>query len=184
MDDAMILDLYFNRSEAAIAETARKYGNYCLTVAANILGNRQDTEECVNDTYLKAWEAIPPEHPTEFKAYLGKITRNLALNKYKAAGAKKRGGGFSAVTYEFEQCFSSSFNVESEFDMRETGYRIDSFLRGIEKENRVIFIRRYWYGDSVKQISERLNISQSKVKSSLFRTRNKLRAALESEGIL
>ena len=180
----MILDLYLDRSETAIAETSNKYGSYCHTIAANILGNTQDAEECVNDTYMKAWNVIPPERPLKFKAFLGKVTRNIALNKYEAKNAKRRGGDFARIADEFEQCLPSAMSVDSEFDARETGRLIDAFLRELDKESRVIFVRRYWYGESVKDIAARLEVGQGKVKSSLFRTRNKLKAKLESEGVL
>jgi len=183
LDDNLILDLYTDRCESAISETAQKYGSYCLKIAANILGDSQDAEECVNDTYMKAWDSIPPKRPPAFGAFLGKITRNLSLNRFKAKNTQKRGGGFSIVYDELEECLPSRESVESEFDMKETGLLISNFLKLCEKESRTVFVRRYWYGDSVKEIARRFGMSESKVKSSLFRTRNKLKLFLESEGV-
>jgi len=183
MDDNLILDLYYNRSESAITETASKYGGYCFAIAANILSDSQDSEECVNDTYMKAWEAIPPQRPAVFGAFLGKITRNLSLNRYKARNAQKRSGDFSLVYEELQECLPAAENVEHDFDSKRTGVLISKFLRSVQKDNRTIFVRRYWYGDSVGAIAKRFGMSESKVKSSLFRTRNKLRAELEKEGI-
>ena len=185
MDDTIIIELYQNRSETAIAETARKYGSYCLTIAANILKNREDAEECVNDTYYKVWEAIPPEQPVNFLAFIGRIIRNLSLDKYKAKKRKKRfGDEFSLLLSELEDSIPSGGNVENAVDEVLIGESIDGFLAGIDKESRVIFMRRYFYADSVKLIAERLSISESKVKSNLFRTRNKLKTHLESEGLI
>jgi RNA polymerase sigma-70 factor (ECF subfamily) len=185
MDDTMILELYQNRSESAITETASKYGSYCLAIATNILKNRQDAEECVNDTYYKVWEAIPPEHPAVFSSFIGRITRNTSLDKYKTRKRKKRfGNEFGLLLSELEDCISSDRKVEDEVDEMLLSACVDNFLSGIDKESRVIFIRRYFYADSVKQVAERLVISESKVKSNLFRTRNRLKAHLESEGMI
>ncbi|MCL1824109.1 MAG: sigma-70 family RNA polymerase sigma factor [Oscillospiraceae bacterium] len=186
MDDNMILDLYFKRSETAVGETARKYGSYCLAIALNILGNKEDAEECVNDTYYKAWEAIPPQNPPLLRAFLGKITRNLSLNKYKSKHTQKRGGNLASVFEELEQCLpaASPNSVEDEFDAKEAGKLISAFLRAEKEESRVIFIRRYWYGDSTEKIAQRFQISQSKVKSTLFRTRGRLKLTLEKGGVV
>ncbi|MDR2532742.1 MAG: sigma-70 family RNA polymerase sigma factor [Oscillospiraceae bacterium] len=185
MDDTMIIELYQNRSESAIAETASKYGSYCLAIATNILKNREDAEECVNDTYYKVWEAIPPEQPASFSSFIGRITRNTSLNKYKSRKRNKRfGNEFSLLLSELEDCIPSSKKVEEEAENLFTSESISRFLYSIDKESRVIFMRRYYYADSVKQVAERLVMSESKVKSNLFRTRNKLKAHLESEGLL
>jgi RNA polymerase sigma-70 factor (ECF subfamily) len=185
MDDIMILELYQNRSESAIAETASKYGSYCLAIANNILKNRQDAEECVNDTYYRVWEAIPPKEPAVFSSFIGRITRNLSIDKYKARNTKKRAGNeFAVLLSELEYCIPSGRKVEDEVDEMFAAESIDKFLSGVDKESRVIFMRRYFYADSLKQIAERLLISESKVKSNLFRTRNKLKTHLESEGVL
>ena len=184
MDDNMILDLYWARSESAISETAQKYGGYCTKIAMNILQNSEDTEECVNDTYLKTWNAIPPQRPTIFSSFLGKIIRNLSLNKYKEQRAKKR-GGYEVVLLldELEDCVPSSNRVEYEYEVGVIAQTIDRFLHSIDAESRIVFVRRYWYVDSIRSIAARFQMSESKVKSMLFRTRSKLRIYLEKEGI-
>jgi RNA polymerase sigma-70 factor (ECF subfamily) len=184
MNDNAILDLYLSRSETAIDETARKYGKYCFVIANNILRDNQEAEECVNDVYMKAWEVIPPQRPTSFNAFLGKITRNISLNKLKARSTQKRKGDFVLAFDELEQCLPSKVDIEGEFDAKQTGALLSDFLHLCEKESRIIFIRRYWYGDNVKTIAARLCMSESKVKSSLFRTRKKLKQYLESEGVV
>ncbi|MCL2167252.1 MAG: sigma-70 family RNA polymerase sigma factor [Clostridiales bacterium] len=185
MDDEMILDLYWERSESAIDETAKKYEGYCAVIANNILNNKEDTEECVNDTYLKAWEGIPPQRPAIFRSFLGKITRNLALNKYKEQRSQKRGGGEVALLFsELEDCIPSSSNVELESEAGIVVNIINSFLMAMNNESRNVFVRRYWYADSVGAIASRYQMSESKVKSMLFRTRNTLKKHLENEGVV
>jgi RNA polymerase sigma-70 factor (ECF subfamily) len=180
----MILDLYWARSESAISETALKYGRYCAQIAMNILQNSEDTGECVNDTYLNAWNAIPPQRPIIFSSFLGKITRNLSLNKYKEQRAKKRGGHeIALVLDELEDCIPSGCAVEAEYEAGVIAKAIDSFLFSIDAESRIIFVRRYWYADTIIEIASRFKISESKVKSTLFRTRNKLKIHLEKEGV-
>lgn len=179
----MILNLYWERSESAISETAAKYGHYCGTIAMNILHSREDSDECVNDTYLKAWNAIPPERPNVFSTFLGRITRNLSLDKFKARNAQKRGGEAALLLRELEDCIPSRGRVEDEVEATLLAESIDRFLSGIGCEGRVIFIRRYWYADTIADIAGRFQLSESKVKSNLFRTRNKLKNYLEKEGI-
>jgi RNA polymerase sigma-70 factor (ECF subfamily) len=184
VEDSLILDLYFARSESAISETAAKYGKYCHTVAMNILRNNEDAEECVSDTYLKTWDAIPPQRPTIFSAFLGKITRNLSLNRYREQRAQKRGGGeIPLLLDELEECLPSARNVETEAEGNAVVQAINAFLDSLTAADRVVFIRRYWYADSIAAIAARYQMSESKAKSMLFRTRNKLRAYLEKEGI-
>lgn len=184
MEDEAIIGLYWSRSESAVAETAKKYGGYLFRIAVNILKNKQDSEECVNDTYMKAWSAIPPERPVKLPPYLGRITRNLSINKYEKRKAKKRAGDETAVIFgELEECIPSRDNIEKDYESGLTGEMISGFLRTISEESRIVFVRRYWYADSVALISERLKISQSKVKTTLFRTRVRLREHLEREGI-
>jgi len=181
----MILDLYFARSESAISETADKYGNYCFSISVNILQNNEDSEECVSDTYLRTWDAIPPQRPMNFRAFLGKIVRNLSLNKYKERRTKKHGGGEPALLFsELEDCIPSGSSVEAESEANEVIEAINSFLTSIDSESRIVFVRRYWYADSVKAIAENFQMSESKVMSMLFRTRNKMRVYLEQEGVV
>ena len=184
MDDSMIIDLFWERSESAINETALKYGNYCTRIAMNILQSREDSEECVNDTYLNTWNAIPPQRPTKLSAFLGRITRNLSFNKYKARNTQKRGGtDIELMLSELEDCIPSGSSVEADYEAGQTAKLIDRFLASSKPENRIIFVRRYWYADSIVAISERFGMSESKVKSSLLRTRNKLKDYLEKEGV-
>ena len=184
MTDAEIIDLYWERSESAIHETAHRYGPYCRTIAMNILRNEEDSEECVNDTYLNAWNSIPPERPSVFPAFLGRIARNLALDRYKARKAQKRASDETALLLsELEDCIPSGRSVEDEFEARAAAEAIDRFLSRIGKEDRILFVRRYWYADSIIMIARRFAVSESKVKTNLFRTRNKLRDYLEKEGI-
>ena len=185
MNDEKIVDLYWERTETAIDETAKIYGNYLFTIANNILQNAEDAKECVNDTYLKAWNNIPPVRPAIFQAFLGKITRNLSLNKYKEQRAEKRGGGEADLIYsELEDCISSKNSVEGEYEKGLVTKAINSFLISLRTENRVVFVRRYWYADSVRVIADRLQMSESKVKSMLFRTRKALKTYLENEGVI
>ena len=184
MEDNMILDLYWARHESAINETADKYGNYCFAIAANITQSNEDAEECVNDTYLKAWGAIPPQRPDNFRAFLGKITRNLSLNKYKGQRTGKHGGGEVALLLsELEDCIPSNNTVEAEFEESRVVEIINACLLSMGSEERVVFARRYWYADSIGAIALRFQMSESKVKSMLFRTRKALKNYLEKEGV-
>ncbi|MDF2654760.1 MAG: hypothetical protein K0R19_1234 [Bacillota bacterium] len=184
MDDHAIIELFYSRSETAIHETSQKYGNYCSRIAMNILANKEDSEECVSDTYFKTWNAIPPQRPEVLRSFLGRITRNLSLNRYKEKRRQKRGGDeVDLLLSELEGCVSSDHTVETELERGRIAGTINKFLYSIEIEHRVIFIRRYWYVDSISSIAKRLGVSESKVKSVLFRTRNRLRAYLEKEGV-
>lgn len=185
MTDGDIIKLYFERSEKAIKETDTKYGNYCMTIAENILRSRPDSEECVNDTYLRAWNSIPPQMPQRLSAYLGKITRNLAINRYNKLSAKKRGGSETEVTLcELEHCLPSDNTTEREFDEKRLTKALEDFLKKQSKEKRRIFLLRYWYSFSIGEIAKELSQSESKVTSTLFRLRLKLKDYLEKEGIL
>ncbi|MCL2055552.1 MAG: sigma-70 family RNA polymerase sigma factor [Oscillospiraceae bacterium] len=185
MEDELIIGLYFSRSEAAITETEKKYGGYLLKIAMNILQSREDSEECVSDTYLKVWNVIPPERPLKFLPFLGKITRNLSIDRYDKGKAKKRGGGEAALIFdELEDCIRAGSNIEKEYEDGLVAESISDFLRNQKEENRIVFVRRYWYADSVFSISERYGMSESKVKTILFRTRNKLKIHLEKEGMM
>jgi len=185
MDDKQIIELYNERSETAISETANKYGKYCYYIAHNILNNKQDSEECVNDTYLRAWDAIPPHYPDKLSAFLGKITRNLALNRYRYYNREKRGyGQTSLVLEELSECIPAVENTEQKVEAEVLVEILNSFLTDLSKEKRKIFLRRYWYLSSVKEIAEDFGITESKVKMVLFRIRNKLKQVLEKEGII
>jgi len=185
MTDIEILELYQIRSESAISETAKQYGSYCTSIAMNILHNSQDAEECVNDALMKTWESIPPQRPEILSSFIGRITRNLSLNRYKSRKTQKRAGDETALLLsELEDCVPTVSNVEREVDMRILGGVIDGFLSDIKRDDRVFFMRRYWYNDSIADIAKRFNVSESKVMSSLFRTRNKLKIILEGEDLL
>lgn len=183
MEDSQIIELYWQRSESAIAETARKYGKLCRHIAMNIVGNLSDAEECENDTYVSAWNAIPPTRPSVFSAFLTKIVRNIALNRYEYNKAQKRNNEFDLILDELEGCVAGKDTVESAYEAGELASMLDEFLEQLTKERRVMFVRRYWYSDSVKDIAKRLQISESKVKTTLFRTRNELQDFLAARGV-
>lgn len=184
MEDKSIVELFRARSEEAISEASSKYSSYCRTVAYNILRNSSDTEECLNDTMQKAWSSIPPENPRSLKAYLGKITRNLALNRVEQSNAAKRGSGqYPLVLAELEECIASDSDTEKSLDNSILSESINTFLASLPKQKRIIFVRRYWHMESVKDIAKRLKISESKVKTELCRTRQKLKDYLEKEDI-
>ena len=183
MDDAQIVQLYWDRSEQAIPATADKYGNYCTSIAKNILVNKQDAEECVNDTYLNAWNSIPPNRPGNLSTFLGKITRNLSIKRYNRNAADKRGGGqLPVVLDEMLELVSDTDSVEQEIDRRELVKAIDTFLEGLSREKRGIFVCRYWYFDSIPAIASRFGMTENHVSVTLNRIRSKLRKYLTEKG--
>lgn len=185
MGDEEILELYWARSEEAIAATAKQYGAYCRTIALHILGNSQDAEECVNDAYLGAWNAIPPGRPESLAAFLGKITRNAALNRRQREKAKKRGAGQAELALsELEDCVPAGASVEQGVEDQLITAALEGFLFAQTQPKRNIFIRRYWYLSPIRDIAREYGMSQSKVKSLLFRMRKELKAYLEKEDIL
>ena len=183
MEDQQIIDLYWERSEEAIAQTHRKYGRYCHTIAYNILQNDPDSEECVSDTYFKLWSIIPPRRPSLLSALLGKITRNLALDRCKYNRAEKRGGGQVALALEeLVECVGSG-SVEERMENRLLAELLNRFLDSLSQKNRQIFMLRDWYFCTVQQIADSLGLSDSGVKMSLLRARRQLKALLEKEGV-
>ena len=183
MEDSQIIDLYWARDERALTETERKYGAYCRSISYQIVKNRLDVEECVNDTYLRAWNAMPPQRPFVLRAFLGKIARNLSLKIYEKNHARKRGGGQVCLALEeLEDCLSDG--PELRLETAELSRFLDRFVRALPQKDGMIFIRRYWYLDSVADIAHRYHLAAGTVKSSLYRSRNKLRARLEQEGLL
>lgn len=183
MTDDDIIKLLFARDESAIKALSEKYGNYCTKIAMNIIGVREDAEECVNDAFLKAWECIPPNEPQMLSAFLGKLTRNCAINRYNAVLAGKRGGGSGAVILdELEEVIPSKTSVEEEQEQGELIGEINAFLRSLPPIKRNIFICRYWYCDSVKDISEQFGMSEGNVSVTLNRIRKKLKTYLEKRG--
>lgn len=185
MDDTKIIDLYWLRSERAIAETAEKYGGYCHSIAFRILGSEEDSEECVNDTWLGAWRAMPPKRPAVLSTFLGRITRNLALNRWKERRAEKRGAGETTVALEeLKECVPAPEGVEGALDGMALTESIDRFLGTLPADRRRIFVQRYWYLCSIREIAAGCGVSENKVKVTLFRARQGLREALMKEGIL
>lgn len=184
MQDSWIIDLFIKRSEKAIEHTADKYGNYLFKISWNVLHSHEDVEECVSDTYLSAWQQIPPDKPRKFLPYLGRITRNISLNRYNFLRAQKRNNEFDLILSELEDCLVHNNSVEAEIDAMELGKCINSFLRSSKKEKRIIFVRRYWFNDSISDIAIDRKTSQGNVKSTLFRMRKKLENYLIEEGML
>lgn len=180
MEDSKIIELYHKRDEKAIAQTKEQYGKRLRSLAFRILQNNEDAEECENDTYLKAWQSIPPQKPTYLSAYLSRICRNNALHRLEWSQAEKRCAEVVELSDELAACLPDNRSLQERAD-RELGEMISSFLRTLSKENRIIFVKRYYLSEAVTDIAEALNVSESKVKSSLFRTRNKLKDFLSKE---
>ena len=184
MKDEEIIELYWKRSQEAIPATTQKYGNYLTQIAYRILMNVQDAEECLNDTCFHAWKHIPPERPNYLKVFLGTITRNLALDRYKQMRAKKRvPTEMTVLLSELEGIIPAAKDVQQELEEKELAVHISNFLRKQPKEKRNIFIRRYWYCEDIKTLAKRFGCSESKIKASLFRSREQLKVYLEKEGI-
>ena len=184
MRDSEIVELYWNRDESAIVATADTYGGYCYSIAYNILYNNEDAEECVNDTWLNTWRSIPPQRPARLSTYLGKITRNLSINRYNRQAAKKRGAGqMEFVLTELDECVPSPMRVEEAVEELVLVSAIEDFLRKQYDVNRKIFVGRYWYLYSIADLAVAYGMSESKVSSLLFRMRKGLKKHLEKEGI-
>ena len=179
MDDQKIIELYFARSEDAIRETDAKYGRYCHTVAYNVLHSNADAEECVNDTYIRAWESIPPKQPSRLSTFLAKITRNLALDRIDYYNAEKRPQNTVSLIEELGECTAAGDEILDEIALRDS---LNSFLGDLKKKTRMIFMQRYWYLRSIAEISCDFGISESNVKVILHRTRNELREHLAKNG--
>lgn len=182
MNDNEILDLYWSREEDAIRQTQQRYGEKLFALALHILDNREDAQECVNDTYLKVWNAIPPQRPTFFFAYLSKICRNQAFGKLDWNNAAKRKAEIVELTEQMQQCIPDT-RAEISLEGEQLGTVLNGFLESIPQESRIIFMRRYYFFDSIEEIAERYGITQSKVKTRLYRTRAKLYDYLLQEGI-
>lgn len=183
MEDRQIVDLYLGRDESAIHESKIKYGSYILAIALNILKSKEDADECENDTYLSAWNSIPPSEPTNLKLFLARITRNLSIDIYRKNTAKKRGAGMDTLLSELDECAPDNGNVDTELDIRNLTRVINEFLHAQSKERRVMFVKRYWYGQSISEISTSMGLSDSKVSTTLFRVRADLKDWLSKEGI-
>lgn len=183
MDDDRIVQLYWDRNEAAITASSQKYGAYCLAIARNILSDRLDAEECVNDTWLRAWNAMPPHRPSLLAAFLGKITRHLSFDRYKKLHREKRGGHqLDAVLDELAECVSGADDTERQWEEKALIEEINRFLFRLPEDRRYLFIRRYWYADSISQIAGRMNMSVNQVSVILSRLRHRLKDDLIERG--
>jgi len=183
MEDSRIVELYWSRSEEAIPATAARYGRYLYGISFNILCRHEDAEECVNDTYHRAWGAMPPHRPSVLGAFLGKITRRLSIDRWRRERADMRGGGqLPLALEELGECVSGSGGIEDELQRRQLNELLDGFLTALPEAERRVFLCRYWYLDSIGEICSRFGFTESKVKSMLFRTRQRLRERLAQEG--
>ena len=185
MEDSRIVELYWQRSSDAIAESNIKYGPYCFTVANNILGSPEDSEECVNDTWLAAWNAMPPGRPARLQMFLTKITRNLSFNRFQARAAKKRGGGeIILVLDELAECIPGESSVEQEYEAKELSRAIQAFVRELPERDGNVFVRRYFFTESAAQIAGRYSMTENHVMVILSRVRKKLKTHLVKEGFI
>lgn len=182
-DDSKIIDLFYARSEQAILELSKKYGTVCSRIAHNILKNELDAEECVNDTYLAVWNTIPPQKPDPLRTYICRIVRNIATARYHANTSIKRNSFYDVALNELENCFAPIVSIEEEVAANELARFIDCFLDTLNKENRVMFVRRYWYADSISDIAAIFQISNNSVAVRLSRIRGKLKKYLKRKGV-
>ena len=182
MEDTKIVELYLIRDEKAIYETKNKYGKYCNLIAFNILKVAEDAEECEQDTYIKTWESIPPTRPNSLKAYVGKIARNIAIGRYRYYHADKRNQHAEVIIEELEEVISANETVESEASFNQLTEAINHFLEGLDKEGRILFVKRYYKADEILDICESMGISRAKAETKLSRIRKKLKEYLEREG--
>lgn len=185
MQDEMIVSMYFTRDENAIKETEKKYGRYLTKIAHNILSDLEDCKECVNTTYFKAWTSIPPHKPSVLSTYLGKITREYAIEIFRTQHRKKRSGSeYELSLSELEECIPARQSTESQVDLTLLKEALNTFLYSLTSEERCVFVGRYYYMDSIKKVSSYYGMSESKAKSMLFRIRNRLKKYLEKEGFI
>ena len=183
MEDTQIVALFLARDESAVAQTAQKYGKRLRALADGILADRRAAEECENDTYMQAWQRIPPHEPHDYLyAFLARITRHIALNRCRERGSRKRGAPLCQLTEEMAQCLPAPDNAAQHITTLEFGELLNDFLRSLNDTARVVFLRRYWYCDSIAAIARRYSLSQSNVKTMLSRSRARLRERLEKEG--
>ncbi len=183
MDDSKIIDLFFERSEQAIVELSKKYGNTCHKIAVNILKNIPDAEECVNEAYLGAWNTIPPEKPSPLITYICRIVRNISIKRYHRNTAKKRNSFYDVALDELENCLPSETLIEDEINSSELASLFDDFLDSLDKTNRIMFVRRYWFSDSISDIAAMFKMKEHTVTVRLSRTREKLRLYLVQKGV-
>ena len=183
MEDSRIIELYWARDEHAIPETDTKYGPFCRNLSKNILDSIEDAEECVNDTYLRAWNSMPPEKPLNLKAWLGRMVRNISIDLWRRRGAKRRGDGLDTMLSELEECIPSAVSVEEEIDAKELTKIIECWLDVLSSAERRIFVRRYWYGESVAEIAKKENMDPKALAGKLYRLRQGLKYRLRREGV-
>lgn len=183
MEDKEIIELFFQRSENAISELQAKYGAISNKTAYNILGNEQDAEECVNDSYLAVWNAVPPKNPSPLLAFLLKIVRNISINRYTYKSRQKRNQQYWECVDELDYCLASNETVETQIEARELTNHIELFLDSLSKTNRLIFIRRYWYVDSYETLSKITGLRESTLRTRLFRMRKDLMIFLQKRGV-
>lgn len=182
-NDAQIIDFYWNRDAQAISASMDRYGAYCFSIADGILNNAQDAEECVNDTWLKAWNAIPPTRPAVLKIFFAKITRHLSFDKYKAQKSLKRGGGnIQLVLDELAECIADESDVEGQVDAKELGKVINQFVASLPEREQNLFVRRYFFSEPIKAIADRYDLRENSVHVTLSRIRKRLRSHLSKEG--
>lgn len=182
MDDSKIIELFFERSEQAITELSAKYSEICHRIAFNILGNEADSQECVNDAFLGVWNKIPPEKPEPLSAYVYKVVRNTALKKHRCNTALKRNSFYDTALDEIEDFLPSDFSIEDEINAENLLQEINSFLKTLEKDNRIIFVKRYWFGEEISAIAKDMNLTVHNVTVKLSRTRKKLKSHLIEKG--
>lgn len=184
MEDSKIIELFFERSENAIVELSNKYGAVCMKVSMNVLNNTQDAEECVNDSYLGIWNAIPPQKPNPLLAFVCRIVRNISINRYKHNAVTKRKGNYDLCIEELENCIASSEAVADNLDEAELSSCIDEFLDSLSRINRMIFVRRFWYMDSYKDIAKASGLKEGAIRTRLSRVKSDLKVFLEKRGVI
>lgn len=182
MEDNKIIQLYFNRSEQAIVETERKYKNMLFSISYRILKNKMDVEECLNDAYLAAWKTIPPQNPTPLATYLIRIVRNISINKYYKNSATKRNSYYDLTLDELEDCFSDVESVEDKYEVKELASAISLFLDKIDKKSRLLFVRRYYFADSMEDLAKKFSLTENNVSVRLYRIRKNLKKYLKKGG--
>ena len=183
MEDSEIVELYWQRAEDAVSETDRKYGAYCRRIALDLLSVREDAEECVSDAYYQAWSSIPPQRPVKLKSWLGRVVRNLSINRWHKNHARKRYGGLEGLLSELEDCLPAPQSTEQEVDDAELGACIDRWLLSLPQADRVLFVQRYWYGTPLCDLAKRRRIPPGKLAQKMYRLRISLKAELEKEEI-
>lgn len=184
MNDLQIIELYFRRDEKALQETAIKYGGFCYNMAFNILSIHEDAEECVNDTYLRTWESIPPEEPNCFKSWLARVVRNTSLDLWRKNHRKKRYAGIEVLFDELEECIHSYANVEEEIEGKSLTMLLNKWLADLAQADRILFMRRYWYGEPLKNLAKSYKTTPADIANRMYRLRQKLKTELEKEGVI